>query len=110
MTRKDSIVFVIPTYNEAENITTLLNEIKKISKRLNHYKVQTVIVDDSSPDGTQDIVKLFQKDNKNVFLSPGKKNGLGSAMIRGIKYAIKNLKADFVIMNEADMSYKPKDS
>lgn len=110
MIKKENIVFIIPTYNEKDSIPDVINAIKNVSKKLRKYNVTTLVVDDNSPDGTQELVKKMQKVNKSIFLSAGEKNGLGSAMIRGIKYSIGTLKADIVVMNEADMSYKPTDS
>lgn len=110
MIKNENIVFILPTYNEKDSISDVILEIKNVSNKLHRYNVMILVVDDNSPDGTQDIVKNLQKKDKKIFISPGNKNGLGSAMIRGIKYAMKKLHADIVVLNEADMSYKPTDS
>lgn len=102
-----TVVNLIPTYNEKENIGEMLFILNKIASKNKKYKFLTLIVDDNSPDGTGEIVKAFQEKNKNTFLLTGKKEGLGKAMVRGIIYAIKNLKADILITNEADFSFNP---
>ena len=85
----------------------MLCAVEKMFKQLPLYKTIILVVDDHSPDGTGEIVKQFQKNNKNVFLLSGNKNGLGKAIVRGIKYAISKLHADIVVTNEADFSYSP---
>lgn len=110
MTKKDILVYIYPTYNERENIIKTLKETNKASNHIKNYKTLILVVDDNSPDGTANLVKKFQKTNPHVRLLSGKRNGLGSAMIRGIKFAINSLKADLVVLNEADMSYLPSDS
>ena len=102
------VVVIIPTYNERENIGRMLDVMISIVGRQREDTYFILVVDDSSPDGTGEIVKNFAKKNKNVLLLGGKKRGLGVAMIRGYKYAIKNLKADVVISNEADFAFDPK--
>ncbi len=104
---KKTIVYVIPTYNEKENIYKMLQSVSLILKRLTKYNSKILVVDDNSPDRTGDIVKQFIKKHSGVKLLSGKKQGLGSAMIRGYNFAIRNLKADIVITNEADFSYSP---
>lgn len=105
---KNKIVYIIPTYNEKENILPMLELLDKILTGLKKYKFQILVVDDNSPDGTGEIVTKFAKKHKETILLSGKKMGLGAAMIRGIKYSIKKLNADIVISNEADFSYSPK--
>ena len=101
------VVNIIPTYNEAENIEPMLRELARIAKKNRKYKFVTLVVDDSSPDGTGEIVKRIQSKSKNIYLLTGEKKGLGVAMARGIKYALNTLKADVVITNEADFAFDP---
>src|SRR5688572_9787563 len=110
MKKKSKLVYIIPTYNEKENIVKMLQTVTKVIKSLKNYDSKILVVDDNTPDGTGDIVKKVIKTNKLVKITSGKKNGLGSAMIRGYKFAIKKLKADIVITNEADFSYSPNES
>lgn len=109
---KQKAVVVLPTYNEKDNITKLLGAILEQKYRLHlmDIDVHVLVVDDSSPDGTADIVKNYQKSNTNVhLLSDLKKEGLGAAYIRGFTYAIETLKADIVVEMDADFSHNPCD-
>ena len=102
------VTILIPTYNEKENITKLLTELLERFKKLPRHKFQILIVDDNSPDGTGDIVKEFAKKYKNIHLLSGKKEGLGKAMVRGYKHALRRLQPDCVITNEADFGFSFK--
>ncbi|MBX4206090.1 glycosyltransferase [Candidatus Microgenomates bacterium] len=102
------VTIIIPTYNERENISLLLKELLQRTSKLSKYKFNFLIVDDNSPDGTGGIVKEFISKNKKIHLLTGKKEGLGKAMVRGYKYALKNLKPDVIITNEADFGFSFK--
>lgn len=99
------VVIIIPTYNEKENISILLKELLRQIARLRFYKFKILVVDDNSPDGTGEIVKEYQNKYKNIYLLSHKKDGLGRAMIRGYVFALKDLKPDIVVTNEADFGF-----
>lgn len=102
MEKKKALV-IIPTYNESENIAELIPEILKQGEI-----IETLIVDDNSPDGTAEIVKEIMKSNPKVhLLEREKKMGLGSAYIAGFKYAIRD-KYDYIIEMDADFSHNPE--
>lgn len=107
-----NVAIVLPTYNEKENITRMLtalsSEFAKIEKST-IFKMQVLVVDDKSPDGTGKIVESIIKKNKRVSMISGNKNGLGNAYIRGFHYAMNNLKVDVVMEMDADFSHNPKD-
>lgn len=105
--RIPKIVYIIPTYNEKENILRMLNVVEKMLNKLSGYKTSILVVDDTSPDGTGAIVREFQKKHSNIYLLSGRKKGLGKAIGRGIKYSIAKLRADIIVTNEADFSYSP---
>ena len=99
---KKSLV-VIPTYNEAENIVRLINEI--LSLKVNGVTFNVLIIDDNSADGTAKLVK--DQENETVFIiERQKKMGLGTAYIEGFKFAIKN-NYDYVFEMDADFSHDP---
>jgi len=97
-------VIVIPTYNERENVGTIIPLIFKIAP-----EVSVLVVDDSSPDGTASIIIELQKQYKNLFLlSQPVKNGLGSAYINGFSHILKEQNIRKVVMMDADLSHDPK--
>ncbi len=101
---QDTLV-IIPTYNEKENIENII--------RTTYYQKKSfdiLVVDDSSPDGTANIVKSLQKEYpKSLFLEVRReKTGLGAAYIHGFKWAI-DKKYDYIIEMDADFSHNPKD-
>lgn len=113
-TEIQSICVVTPTYNEAKNITKALTRIFKEAARFNkkHEPVEThvLVVDDSSPDGTAQLVKEFQKKNDHVHLLVRKeKEGLGAAYVAGIQHALKTIKPDAIFEMDADLSHDAKD-
>ena len=98
------ILICSPTYNESENITELCKRIFKIKK-----KVDLLIIDDNSPDGTSDIVKKIKKKNRNLILIKRKsKLGIGSAFRAGIKFAVEN-KYNILVTLDADLSHQPEE-
>jgi dolichol-phosphate mannosyltransferase len=102
------IVLIIPTYNERENIGRLIDQLQEVFRPLPH-EMQILVVDDSSPDGTANVVRERQSRTPNVHLLEGRKQGLGAAYIRGMRYALDELKADAVFEMDADFSHQPCD-
>ncbi|MCS7129584.1 MAG: polyprenol monophosphomannose synthase [Candidatus Caldarchaeum sp.] len=96
------VCVVIPTYNEAGTIESIINSILKTS----NYEV--IVVDDGSPDGTAAIVEtIAQKDSRVKLINRGRKMGLGSAYQEGFRTAIGS-KADVVVSMDADGSHPPE--
>jgi len=105
----DKVVVIMPTYNEAANISLMIEElVGKEFPKITQAKMLLLVVDDNSPDGTGKIVKDYMKKYKNVHLLMGDKKGLGMAYIRGMRYAMKMLGADAVIEMDADFQHDPK--
>ena len=96
---------VIPTYNEKENIAAITEVVFNLN--LGYH---ILVVDDSSPDGTGDIVRsLQQKYPGQLFLEERKgKLGLGTAYIHGFKWALAN-RYQYIFEMDADFSHNPKD-
>ena len=103
------VVVVLPTYNEKENIGRLIKAIFAQATNLHDLKLSVLVVDDSSPDRTQDVVTALMKDYQNLHLLSGKKEGLGVACMRGFHYAMRQLQADIVVEMDADFSHNPSD-
>ena len=100
-------VVILPTYNERDNIKTLLDGIIDAWRKISGHKLTILVVDDTSPDGTGDIVRQYQKKHSHVILLTGKKEGLGSALLRGMNYALDTLHAEIIIQMDADLSHDP---
>ena len=101
-------VIIIPTYNERDNVVPLIRALQEESRKVRH-EMQVLVVDDSSPDGTADLVRQERERSPNVFLLTGAKQGLGAAYIRGMKHAVYEMHADAVMEMDADFSHKPSD-
>ncbi|MBE0558204.1 MAG: polyprenol monophosphomannose synthase [Proteobacteria bacterium] len=93
---------VIPTYNEADNITQLIPRILATGA---HF--EALVVDDNSPDGTAQAVQALMDSNPRVHLIQREtKMGLGTAYVAGFKYALEK-GFDFVFEMDADFSHDP---
>jgi dolichol-phosphate mannosyltransferase len=93
---------IVPTYNERENITRLVAAVLEKDPRL-----EMLIVDDGSPDGTGDIVEAIGKAEPRVhLLRRAKKLGLGTAYIAGFKWALER-GHDYIFEMDADFSHDP---
>ncbi len=96
-------LIIIPTYNEKDNISRLIGEVFRLNS-----SVHILVVDDSSPDGTGEVVRSLASGNPRVhLLSRPEKNGIGPAYIAGFHWA---LERDYNVMIEmdADFSHQPK--
>ena len=92
------------TYNEIENIRELINGIQK-----NLPNSSILIIDDNSPDKTQEVINELKKKNESLFLiKREKKLGLDTAHREAFKYAIEN-NFDYLITMDADLSHDPKE-
>lgn len=101
------VCFVIPTYNEASNVPSLL---ARLAQEYEGEGTRFLIVDDESPDGTADRVREFQARDSRVHLLEGKRRGLGDAYVRGISHALDSLEAEVVVQMDADFSHDPADA
>jgi dolichol-phosphate mannosyltransferase len=106
LSQVSEIGVILPTYCEASNIKRLIEEIENLN-----LKLSILVVDDSSPDGTADIVRQLQKKYNNIllFVRP-KKAGLGSAITDGFKILLSLKKSPrYIVTMDADYSHDPKD-
>ena len=96
---------IIPTYNESLTIKRLIDTLITLSER-----VDVLIIDDNSPDGTAELVqKLVDSlpDRIHLIKRPGKQ-GLGTAYVQGFKYALEN-DYSYVCEMDADFSHDPQE-
>ena len=98
----ESTIVIIPTFNEEENLRRLLPQILELP-------VEILIVDDSSKDGTADLVESFQKSSSRVeILARPKKMGLGSAYRDGFARVLAR-DYQWIIQMDADGSHRVDD-
>lgn len=95
-------IVVLPTYNEAENLSRMIDALF----RLGVPGLGVLVVDDGSPDGTGDIADELARKNPNTInvLHRKGKLGLGSAYRAGFEWALKN-GADYVVQMDCDFSH-----
>lgn len=103
MAHTQRALIIFPTYNERDNIEKIVHAVLPMDPRIN-----VLIVDDNSPDGTGEIAdKLASQESKVHVLHREKKEGLGRAYIAGFKWAIEQ-KFDFIFEMDADFSHGPE--
>lgn len=98
-------IVIIPTYNEIENIESIIRATLSL-----HKNFHILIVDDNSPDKTFEKVKSLQTEfSDRLFLEiRTKKSGLGTAYVHGFKWALsKNY--EYIYEMDADFSHNPHD-
>jgi dolichol-phosphate mannosyltransferase len=92
---------IIPTYNEIENIEAMIHKVMSLDK-----KIDLLIVDDNSPDGTANVVLNMQNqypDQLHILQRAGK-NGLGTAYIAGFHWALER-EYQFICEMDCDFSH-----
>lgn len=95
---------IIPTYNECENIARIVPAILATTPN-----VEILVVDDNSPDGTQDVVREMQKKEARVHLLGRRgKEGLGKAYIAGFRWGLEH-GYEALVQMDADFSHRPED-
>jgi len=101
-------VVIIPTYNERENIQKIVPALQKVFSTVKNWDMHVLVVDDTSPDKTYEVVKEMAKKEKNVHLLQNKqKAGLGGAYLKGMAEAFTKLDADIIFEFDADFSHDP---
>jgi dolichol-phosphate mannosyltransferase len=97
------VVVVVPTYNEIENLPLLVPRVLAQDPR-----IELLIVDDASPDGTGKLADDLARSNPRVHvLHREAKQGLGPAYRAGLRRAL-DLGGDFVVQMDADFSHPPE--
>jgi dolichol-phosphate mannosyltransferase len=96
---------ILPTYREAQNIEKLIAEIENLP-----LNTSILVIDDSSPDKTAEIVKDLQKKYDNILLCVRpRKSGFGTAITDGFKILLSlKISPRFIVTMDADYSHDPK--
>lgn len=91
------------TYNERENIARLIQELNRVFSE-NQLTGEIIVVDDSSPDGTGDVIRQLQKDCENLkLISRPALSGIGSAYRDGLS----KTQGSIIVTMDADLSHPP---
>lgn len=98
----------MPAWNEAENIKKMIEELVKSYFPQIEADMELLIVDNHSTDGTDQIVEAASKAYSHVHIVQQDKSGLGWAYVKGMEYAMRELKADAVLEMDADFQHPPK--
>ncbi len=93
---------VVPVYNEKDTIESILSRI--MSASVYNMAKEIIVVDDFSTDGTRDILKKYNDTEVKIFYHD-KNKGKGAALKTGFN----KVTGDFVIVQDADLEYDPKD-
>ena len=100
----DKILVIIPTYNELQNIQKIVPMVLEQDDR-----IEVLVIDDNSPDGTADAVEKLQKTRSGIhLLKRSRKLGLGTAYVAGFKYALDG-GYDLIFEMDADLSHDPRE-
>jgi apolipoprotein N-acyltransferase len=95
---------ILPTYDEAETIEQVVRGVRAVGER-----VEVLVVDDASPDGTAELVRGMAAGDPRVGLvERPEKEGLASAYVTGFRRALES-GHDLVVEMDADLSHRPED-
>jgi len=97
------LYIIIPTYNEVENLPTLIKAIADLD-----LPIKIIVIDDNSPDGTGQLAQSLSKKFPVQVVSRKSKQGIGSAYILGFNLALEQ-GAKYIMEMDADWSHDPKD-
>jgi len=105
LTDVPTVMVMIPTYNERENLPDMVSQILSLP-----VKAEILIVDDNSPDGTGTLADSFAAQDKRVHvLHRYTEKGRASAGLAGFRSALTHSNVDVVIEMDADFSHDPQD-
>lgn len=103
----EEVLIIIPTYNEKENILSLIEKAYSICLN-NKIQPQFLIVDDDSPDGTADLARELAKKYPIEVLQRKEDRGIGSAYKEAFAHAFKNYNHGYILTMDADNSHDPQ--
>jgi dolichol-phosphate mannosyltransferase len=98
---------ILPTYNEAQNVSVLIPKIFEQANKIPTHELHVLVVDDNSPDGTENVVRKYIDEYTSLHLITGEKKGLGEAYKRGMVFALSKLKPEIVFQMDADLQHDP---
>ncbi|HEY7935259.1 MAG TPA: polyprenol monophosphomannose synthase [Solirubrobacteraceae bacterium] len=105
----DPAWLILPTYNESENIQAIVTTAADVLRQAAPGGFRILVVDDSSPDGTGEIVDGLAAEHDWIeVLHRTQKRGIGPAYLAGFRYALEH-GAAYVMEMDSDFSHDPRD-
>jgi len=105
MSNTPEVSFIIPCYNEVENLPRLFEELEKVIAE-NGLNAEIVIADDGSKDGSYDVLEAHAKRDPRVKVIRFRRNfGQTAAMVAGIDHA----RGEVLVFLDADLQNDPAD-
>lgn len=102
-------IVIIPTYNERGTVEKTLTALWQVFARIKDWQMQVLVVDDTSPDKTYELIEDLKPKFKGLHLLINKqKSGLGGAYLKGMAHAFHELGAEVVFEFDADLSHDPE--
>lgn len=102
---RERAVVIVPTYSERATIEAIVARLYSAAPS----QCDLLVVDDSSPDGTAEIVRALMRRHPQVrLIERAEKEGLGTAYVTGFRWAIEN-GYDFIVQMDGDLSHDPAD-
>jgi dolichol-phosphate mannosyltransferase len=100
-TVKPVLSIVIPTYNERDNITSLMQNLSRV---LSAYDYEIVVVDDNSRDGTIELLNSLSHDYPIKLIVRKDKRGLATAVVDGFAHS----SGSYISVMDADLQHPPE--
>lgn len=94
---------IIPVFNEEKTISEILKRIEAVN--LDNWEKEIIVVNDGSTDETEKIIENLKINKPTVYIKHDKNQGKGAA----IKTGLEKVTGDFVLIQDADLEYDPKD-
>src|SRR5512139_2596855 len=108
-----SLSILVPVYNEQHLVATSLGRLAVLEESPHLERVEVIVVDDHSRDGTPEVLRRFQEEQTGrpgsriswTFLRHERNQGKGGA----IRTALERATCDITVIHDADLEYHPKD-
>lgn len=101
-------VVVLPTHNDARDIRDHLRTVLAQQQKLpSHVRLQVLVIDDNSPNGSGKLIHNLLSFNHNIKLISSNGNGIGAALKQGFAYALGAMGADIVVQMDANTNHNP---